>query len=82
MTVIEAMGSGVPCVVSAVGGLNDMIENGKNGILCTKREDFVNEIIELLKDENLRKKIGIAALNSSKKYSSLQMASAYLKIYK
>lgn len=82
MTVIEAMGSGVPCIVSNVGGLKDMILDGKNGVLCSNENDFFNAIIDLLNDDQKRKKMGLSAIRDSKKYSNITMANNYYKLYK
>lgn len=50
-TVIESMSCGVPCIVSNVGDISDLIENGKNGYLIHDYSDlksFIEEIMELL----------------------------------
>ena len=39
ITLVEAMGCGLPIIASAVGGVSDMIENGKSGILISPNTD-------------------------------------------
>ena len=50
LSAIEALAFGKPVVSSNVGGLCDIITN-KSGRLCESEDEFVNEIIKLLKDK-------------------------------
>jgi glycosyltransferase involved in cell wall biosynthesis len=52
LSVMEAMTAGLPAVVSAVGDLGDVVEEGVNGHLVTRRapEDFAERIAGLLAD--------------------------------
>lgn len=73
---IEASQSGVlhlglsfsiPCVVTDVGGLPDVIENEVNGLVIQAKdsESIADAVIRLLKDQSLRKNI-IAQLDQDK----------------
>lgn len=83
MTLIEAMGSGLPIVATEVGGIPDMLTNGENALLC---ECEVDEIacacIELIENKNMRERYGLAALNASKLFSAENMAKRYIEIYR
>lgn len=46
----EALSLGIPCVVSNVGGLPDVVDN-KCGYLCKTDDEFVNSVLSLLNDE-------------------------------
>lgn len=81
MTLIEAMGTALPCVAFPVGGITDMISNKYNGFLPKNDEEFVQDILMLSKDENLRRNIGEAAKEKSEIYSSKSMADKYIKLY-
>lgn len=53
LAMMEAMTCGLPAVVSNVGDLADMVEDGVNGYLVPRRspETFAERIVELLRDE-------------------------------
>ena len=61
LTVTEAMWKARPVVGSAVGGIPDQIEDGVSGLLLSDPEDgdqFASALERLLKDEELRRKLG------------------------
>jgi glycosyltransferase involved in cell wall biosynthesis len=83
MTVIEAMGTGLPIVATAVGGVLDMLENNVNALLCEVDAEKLAECFEkYYLDEKLRECHGKAALERSKAFSAEEMARKYLAIYK
>jgi len=58
-TLLEAMACGMPVIGTNVKGINEVIEHGKNGILCSTDPASIREaIMTLMKDEELRKKLG------------------------
>lgn len=61
--VLESLACGTPAVVSNVGGVTEIVENEKNGIICEKEnvEQFTNAITELLSNSERREKMGINA---------------------
>lgn len=82
ITIVEAMAAGMPIIASNVGGIPDIITNGKNGILIKPEEnDITKALNELANNEELRKQLGEAALESSKLYTSDQMAKEYVNYY-
>lgn len=82
ITIIEAMAAGMPIIASNVGGIPDIITNGKNGILIKpEKEEIVEALNKLACNEELRKRLGEAALESSKLYTSDQMAKEYVNYY-
>ena len=48
MTLIEAMGTGLPIVASNVGGIPDMLENEKNALLVEPNDIAVEAAFEML----------------------------------
>lgn len=83
MSIIEAMGTALPIVSTNVGGLSDMIVNGKNGFLVGLNSyDLKKEIEKVYLDKNIRQAIGLNALKESIRFSSETMTKRYLMIYK
>ena len=82
MTIIEAMGTGLPIVATAVGGVPDMLTNGKSGLLTPVAVDAVADAcIRLLESEDLRKQLAENALADSRRFSAEFMAEEYAKLY-
>lgn len=82
MTIIEAMGTGLPIVATAVGGVPDMLKDQESGLLVPCDTQAVAEACaRLVGDQPLREKLGRAALADSVRFSAQTMAKAYLDIY-
>lgn len=83
VSVMEAMAAGLPCVVSDIRGNNDLIKDGENGFLCSPItvDAFADKILRLLKDIELRKKIGEDNQEFAKKFSLENSISEMKKIY-
>lgn len=82
MTIIEAMGAGLPIVASNVGGIPDMIDDGIDGLICgTDAESIKTSLLRLIRDKGLRKTTGTNALRKAEKFSARHMADAYEKLY-
>ena len=62
-TLLEAMSCGCACIATDVGGVRDLIDDRKNGLLTRPRdsEDLKNKIQFLLDNERERKRLGKAA---------------------
>ena len=82
MTIIEAMGTGLPIVATAVGGVPDMLENKVSGMLVPCDPDEVAQaVLQLLKQENLREMLGANARQESRKFDAGHMAQCYYDLY-
>lgn len=83
ISIIEAMGTGLPIIASNVGGISDMIINGQQGILIDPNTNELTEaLLRLIDDFDLRKEIGINAKKMSTEFSVQTMSQKYLKLYK
>ena len=83
MTIIEAMGTGLPVISTNVGGIASMIENGQEGILTNIDENELSVAMCKMKDVKFRECLGKnARAKAEKLFSSKKMAQKYLDIYK
>ncbi|MEM8909793.1 MAG: glycosyltransferase, partial [Bacteroidota bacterium] len=57
--VVEAMASGLPCVIANGGGSGSLVEHGINGFTCPPRHPltYLQYIEQLLNNNNLRQQI-------------------------
>lgn len=59
LVLLEAMASGVPVVATRVGGIEEVVEDGVNGLLVEKEDPraLAQGILKLLKDGGLRERL-------------------------
>jgi glycosyltransferase involved in cell wall biosynthesis len=71
LSVMEAMTAGLPVVVSRIGDLPDLVEDGVNGFLVRERtaEAFSEKIVGLLTDDALRARFAEAARGAAQRYT-------------
>jgi len=80
MAVLEAMACGLPVVCTPVGGLPDVINTGKNGILVQPGnvDEIAAALISLLENPNLRNAVGKAAYKTVEDSCSLPAVAGQL----
>jgi len=63
ISVLEAMGHGLPVIAPRVGGLEEIMEDGRQGYLVNGRdpEMYAERCLRLMRDGELRGKMGAAA---------------------
>ena len=82
-SIIYAMALGLPIVASNAGGIPEIIKHEKNGLLFEKQnaEMLAEEIMRLLNDNDLRKRLSRQALIDSENFSFKKMTDENLRIY-
>ena len=67
LTVTEAMWKGTAVIGGRCGGIKHQIEDGINGMLASSVDEAAAAIVKLLKDKELREKLGKAARETVQK---------------
>lgn len=82
--IVEAQACGVPVIATEVGGVVDIIENGKNGLLVPPAEpnSLAEAILKIYKDPGLALRLAENALKKvHEQYNVELMASRTLDVY-
>ncbi len=69
--VVEAMAAGKAVIATDVGGVPDLVADGESGLMVEAEspEQLAGAIVMLLKDEDLRRKMGVEGKNRAEEYS-------------
>ena len=74
----------VSVVASNVGGIPFVVKDGKTGLLfeCGNVEELAEKVITLLKDKELREKMGKAGRERAKEFTWENIAERTVEVYK
>ncbi|WP_085173033.1 glycosyltransferase family 4 protein [Mycolicibacterium iranicum] len=80
---VECLAGGTPCVVSALGGLLDIVTDGVEGLHVTpgNAEELADAIRRLLDDEELRSRLGAAGPAKAAQFTLSQVAPKIDAVY-
>ncbi len=80
---LEAMAAGLPVVSSNLGGIPDVVKHGENGLLAEPYdvEMVAENLLKLLKDDEMRKEMGNAGFGMVKNYSWDKVTTETQKLY-
>lgn len=84
-SLLEAMATALPCVVSGIGGNTDLIEDGRTGVLVNEAspDAWSSALISLLRDPSRAKELGAAARRRIDAEFSLQVVvDRYVELYR
>ncbi|MBN1587537.1 MAG: glycosyltransferase [Candidatus Omnitrophica bacterium] len=82
LTVTEAMWKGTPVIGGNVGGIPAQISDGFNGFLVNSPQEAAERLVTLLKDENLRCRMGEKARESVKeKFLMTRLVEQYIDLF-
>lgn len=82
LTVAEAMWKGAAVIGGDCGGIRHQIDDGSNGFLVSSVDQAAGRLVQLLKDEKLRRRLGKAARETVReKFLMLRLAEQYLDLF-
>jgi trehalose synthase len=82
LTVTEAMWKGAAVIGGDCGGIRRQITDGENGLLVSSVQQAADAIVRLVKDADLRRRLGEAARESVReKFLMSRLAEQYLDLY-
>ncbi len=82
LTVVEAMACGTPSVSFHAPGFEDRVIDGVNGVLAEERAGALGEALaSLLGDEELRRRMSVAASERAARYTSDAVTDRLLEVY-
>lgn len=81
---LDVMGCGIPIVAADVGGIPDVIENNKNGILIPAGDAklLADAVVKIYENPDFAKRLVDTGILIAESHSSLIMSDRYFDVYK
>jgi glycosyltransferase involved in cell wall biosynthesis len=84
LTLLEGMSTGLPMIATKVGGVQEIVEDGENGLLVPPRhpEEITKAILRLIRDPKLRRDLGERARKTVlERYTAEKVVNQYIEIF-
>ncbi len=80
---LEAMACSVPVIASSSGGVADIVDDGKTGILvpCRDARSLADALDLLIRDDRLRRRMGLAARRKAEEFDWKIVARRYTEAF-
>jgi glycosyltransferase involved in cell wall biosynthesis len=85
LTLLEAMAARLPVVATAVGGVPEVVEDGRTGLLAAAgdNEGLARQVLRLAADAGLRRDLGAAGRRrAEERFDEEDMLGAYRRLYR
>jgi glycosyltransferase involved in cell wall biosynthesis len=82
ISLLEARAAGLPIVARAGGGVGEVMESGRHGFIASDRRTFVDAIVRLVCDEDLRRVIGSQTRDGLERFGWDAVVARHLDVYR
>ena len=84
IALVEAMAAGLPCIGSAVGGIPEVLDAGRAGILVPPKDPkaLADAIVRVLTDNELASRLRTTAKDRAKEFSIEACVAKYEELYR
>ncbi len=79
---LEALASGIPFVTTRVGQAQELVEDGRNGLVCDIEDDeaLAGSVVHFSEDESLREAVRVAGRRTAEEYALERLDPAWEKL--
>ena len=84
LTMLEAMASAKPMIITKAGGMPEIIQDGINGFVIPPKgyEELASRVVQLFSDDNLRERLGeVGRRMVEERYTRKNIAEAVVNLY-
>ncbi len=82
LTVVEALASSLPVVALDDDAFRNVVIDGLSGYLFKNKKEYVEKVLELIKDKSLRERMGNQGRINAEPFSSRYFAERVLDVYR
>ena len=79
LKILQYFATGIPAVVTPVGINRDIVEYGVNGFWARNGKEWIDRILLLASDHELRRKMGVSARETVEEKYSIEMCAPIFK---